>query len=51
VKVVVDLLPKCAAHLLSSTNWILSIFHPFLAKAHVLKLVEVRGPTDAPLVT
>jgi hypothetical protein len=45
VEEVVDLLKNCATPLLDATNWILSNFHPCLAKAHILKLGEVVSST------
>jgi hypothetical protein len=48
---VVNLLNKCVTPMLEATNWILSNFHPCLAKAHILKLIEVSVLRDAPLVT
>jgi hypothetical protein len=38
MEVVENLLPKCNPLLLGGINWILSNFHPSLAKYHVLKV-------------
>jgi hypothetical protein len=39
----VYLLPKCATPLLGATDWILSKFHPCLAKTHIHSLGEIFG--------